>query len=173
MMRLQRLGFPVRISFANFLSMEGALTYSQQHLPRPNLPSITPSDDAIRVRVSQLAALLLSPSEYRVASTYIHSGDSGDSMILLLKKSWSKLLVKVRGCQVRAARSIQAAFRGLCSRKVISIFVMRIAASALQVCMYVCMYVYAGVSVYVCIHGMYMYVYVCGYVCMCVKFCSS
>ena len=167
MMRLQRLGFPVRISFANFLSMEGALTYSRQHLPRPNLPSITPSDDAIRVRVSQLAALLLSPSEYRVASTYIHSGDSGDSMILLQKKSWSKLLVKVRGSQVRAARSIQAAFRGFCSRKVISIFVMRIAASALQVCMYVC------VSVHVCIHGMYMYVYVCGYLCMCVKFCSS
>ena len=166
MMRLQRLGFPVRISFANFISMEGALTYSRQHLPRPNLPSITPSDDAIRVRVNQLAALLLSPSEYRVTSTYIHSGDSGDSMILLQKKSWSKLLVKVRGSQVRAARSIQAAFRGFCSRKVISIFVMRIAASALQVCMYVCMYMLAEVPMYVFMVCIRMYLCVDMFVCV-------
>ena len=141
MLRLQRLGFPVRIPFAEFLSMERALTYYIRGLsPGAANNKIFPSEDA--VRVTQLAARILSPDEYHVTSS--HSGES-ISMIFLKKQSWNKLIAKVNDSQVRAAHTVQAVFRGFRSRKVISLFVVRIAVISLQVptllfvCMYVCM----------------------------------
>ena len=173
MMRLQRLGFPVRIPFAEFLSMESTLTYYIRRVSRraANNKEI-PFDDA--ARVTQLAAQLLSPDEYHLASsgtsTYIHSGESS-AMIFLKKRSWNELVAKVNDSQVRAARTVQANFRGFRSRKVNSLFVVRIAVISMQVwtyCMYVWIHIYISCSrsmyTYECMYACtYVHLYICMY----------
>eukprot|EP01036_Dinobryon_divergens_P029501 gene29501-38604_t len=84
-----------------FLSMESALTYYIRGLsPGAANNKIFPSEDA--VRVTQLAALLLSPDEYH-------------------KPSWNQLIAKVVDSQVRAARAVQAVFRGFPVESIIAL----------------------------------------------------